>query len=73
MDPVMYTASSQLERPERNRTDATEDFYQTHGHLPVWSRFAGLVAAAYRKLRALLKAPSIKVIGNRSLPARMVR
>ncbi len=35
MDPVMYIASSQLERPERHRTDAIEDFYHTHGNLPV--------------------------------------
>lgn len=73
MDPVMYIASSQLDGAALHRTDAIEDFYQTHGHLPVWSRFADVVAAARSRLRAMHKAMSARAPGDGSVPTRMVR
>lgn len=70
MDPVMYIASSQLDRPEQHCTDTIEEFYHTHGHLPVWTRAAGVVAVACKGLRARLDARSTKVprVGTR-IPA----
>lgn len=73
MDPAMYIASSQLDRPERCRTDAIEAFYHTHGHLPVWTRSAGVVAVVYGRLRVLLQAQSAKVPGGGAASTRMVR
>lgn len=62
MDPVMYIASSRLECFKQDRGDAFEDFYQTHGHLPIRIRFRS-VAAFYRRLRALVRAQSAKLRG----------
>ena len=73
MDPVMYIASSQLERPERHRTDAIEDFYHTHGYLPVWTRAAGAVAAVYRRLREPRRSMRAKTPGIGAPPTGMVR
>lgn len=72
MDPVMYIASSQLERSKQDRADAIEDFYQTHGHLSVRTRFKG-VAAFYRRMRALVHAPSAKLPGIAPPAVRMVK
>lgn len=71
MDPVMYIASSRLERSKQDRANAIEDFYQTHGHLPIRLRFKG-VAAVYRRLRALVHSRSAKVPGIAPPAARMV-
>ena len=72
MDPVMYIASSQFERSKQDRADAIEDFYQTHGHLPVRIPLEG-VAAVYRRLRALVHAQNAKDPGIVQPAARMVK
>lgn len=72
MDPVIFIASSRLNGAKQDRVDAIEDFYQTHGHLPLRLRFKG-VSAFYRQLRALVHARSAKHPGIVPPAARMVK
>ena len=72
MDPVMYIASSQLDRPEGHHRDAIEEFYRAHGHLPVWVRTAALAAAVYRGLGVLRHQKSRKVHRIGPADARMI-
>ncbi len=71
MDPVMFIASSRVECFNQDRTDAIENFYRTHGHLPIRIRFKG-VAAFYRRLWALVQARSVRVPAIAPPAARML-
>lgn len=73
MDPIMYLASSELAKTDRNSVRAIEEFYQSNGRLPLWVRCARGAAAIAKSISLLLSSSSANFSGNDTPSARMVR